>query len=114
LGEETFDVVVEATGIPQVAQRALECMGRTAKYLQFGVVPPHSKITIDPFRLYNEDWTILGSMAINHTFIPAFRWLCSGRFRLQPLVSKVITLEESADFFRQPKSQDGFKVQISI
>ncbi|WP_181956734.1 zinc-dependent alcohol dehydrogenase family protein [Paenibacillus piri] len=114
LREEAFDVVVEATGIPQVAERAFGCMGRTAKYLQFGVVPPGSRVTLDPFRLYNEDWTILGSMAINHTFIPAFRWLCSGRFRLQPLVSKVIALEDAPDYFRQPKDKDEYKVQITL
>jgi len=114
LGNETFDVVVEATGIAEVAQRALSHMGRTAKYLQFGVVPPHTKLTIDPFRLYNEDWTILGSMAINHTFIPAFRWLSSGRFNLKPLISKVISLDEAPEFFKNPRNPDWFKVQIKI
>ncbi|MDF2721394.1 MAG: alcohol dehydrogenase [Paenibacillus sp.] len=111
---QTYDIVVDATGIPNVAQKALEHMGRTAKYLQFGVVPPHSKLIVDPFRLYNEDWTIIGSMAINHTFVPAFRWLCSGRFNLLPLISKTISLDEAASFFAGPKSPEWYKVQISL
>src|SRR5699024_3356709 len=74
-----FDVVIDATGIPEVIERALTFMGKTAKYLQFGVTPQDSKVVIDPFKLYNNDWTFIGSMAINHTFLPAFDWVKAGR-----------------------------------
>jgi 2-desacetyl-2-hydroxyethyl bacteriochlorophyllide A dehydrogenase len=109
-----FDVVVDATGIPEVIERAFEFMGPTAKYLQFGVTPPSARVSIDPFRLYNKDWTILGSMAINRTFLPAFEWVKEGRISLEPLISRTISLEEAVQFLAEPKDPELLKVQIKI
>jgi 2-desacetyl-2-hydroxyethyl bacteriochlorophyllide A dehydrogenase len=109
-----FDVVVDATGIPKVIEQALEFMGPTAKYLQFGVTAESDSIQISPFKLYNKDWTIIGSMAINHTFIPAFNWVKEGRIELQSLVSKTLSLEETVEFFNSERDPDLLKVQIKI
>lgn len=109
-----FDVVIDATGIPAVVEKAFDYMGPTAKYLQFGVTPDTAKIQISPFKLYNKDWTILGSMAINYTFIPAFNWVKEGRIKVNHLISKTITLEEAVDFLGKQKSPDLMKVQIKV
>jgi threonine dehydrogenase-like Zn-dependent dehydrogenase len=109
-----FDVVVDATGIPQVIEQALEFMGPTAKYLQFGVTAEDASITISPFKLYNKDWTIIGSMAINHTFLPAFHWVKEGRIELESLVSKTLTLEETVEFLQSNRDPDLLKVQIKL
>ncbi|MBD0381336.1 zinc-dependent alcohol dehydrogenase family protein [Paenibacillus sedimenti] len=109
-----FDIVVDATGIPAVIEKALDYMGPCAKYLQFGVTPEHSKISINPFKLYNKDWTLIGSMAINHTFLPALHWIKEGRIVTEPLISKVISLEETVEFLAHPKDPSILKVQISF
>ena len=109
-----FDVVIDATGIPAVVEKAFDYMGAMAKYLQFGVTPDTAKVQISPFKLYNRDWTILGSMAINYTFIPAFNWIKEGRIKVNHLISKTISLEEAVDFLSAPKSPDLMKVQIKI
>lgn len=114
LDGEKFDVVVDATGIPSVIEEAMTHLGKTAKYLQFGVTPKHAEIRVNPFDLYHKDWTILGSMAINYTFLNAFEWLKEGRVQLEPLVSKVITLEETPAFLAKPKDPELLKVQIKI
>ncbi|WP_274361314.1 zinc-dependent alcohol dehydrogenase family protein [Paenibacillus thermotolerans] len=111
---ERFDIVVDATGIPAVIQKALSFMGPTAKYLQFGVTPVDAEVRLNPFQLYNKDWTILGSMAINCTFLPAFEWVREGRVELKPLISKIISLEEAVSFLAAPKDPALFKVQIKI
>lgn len=109
-----FDVVVDVTGIPAVIERAFEFMGPTSKFLQFGVTTTDATIRINPFKVYNEDWTILGSMAINHTFLPAFHWMKEDRIKVLPLISKVISLEEALEFLAQPKAPDLLKVQIKL
>ncbi|WP_123041562.1 zinc-dependent alcohol dehydrogenase family protein [Cohnella candidum] len=114
LDGEKFDVVVDATGIPSVIEEAMTHLGKTAKYLQFGVTPKHAEIRVNPFDLYHKDWTILGSMAINYTFLNAFEWVKAGRVQLEPLVSKVITLEETPAFLAKPKDPELLKVQIKI
>ncbi|CAM4156860.1 zinc-dependent alcohol dehydrogenase family protein [Paenibacillus alkaliterrae] len=109
-----FDAVVDVTGIPAVIERALDFVGPAGKYLQFGVTADHASIRINPFKLYNKDWTLLGSMAINHTFIPAFNWIKEGRINLNPLISKTISLEETIEFLEKPKAPDLMKVQIKL
>ncbi|CAM3825327.1 zinc-dependent alcohol dehydrogenase family protein [Cohnella lubricantis] len=114
LAGRKFDVVVDATGIPAVIEKAMTHLGKTAKYLQFGVTPKDAQIRVNPFDVYHKDWTILGSMAINYTFLPAFEWVKEGRVQLEPLVSKVITLEETPEFLAKPKDPELLKVQIRI
>lgn len=109
-----FDVVVDVTGIPSVIEKAFSFLGPKGKFLQFGVTPQNTTIQIDSFQLYRKDWTILGSMAINHTFYPAYHWLREGRINVKPLISKVLTLEESIGYFSKPKNPDWFKIQIKL
>jgi 2-desacetyl-2-hydroxyethyl bacteriochlorophyllide A dehydrogenase len=109
-----FDAVIDVTGIPKVIEKEFDFLGPTGKYLQFGVTPTDATISINPFKLYQKDWTLLGSMAINYTFLPAFHWVKEGRIQLKPLISKVISLEEVPEFLSKPKDPDLFKVQIKI
>jgi 2-desacetyl-2-hydroxyethyl bacteriochlorophyllide A dehydrogenase len=109
-----FDVVIDATGIPQVIEQAFNYMGPTAKYLQFGVTAQDAKVTVNPFKLYNNDWTLIGSMAINHTFLPAYHWVKEGRVKLDHLISKEISLEETIEFFKGPRDPHTLKVQIKL
>ncbi|GGD48440.1 zinc-dependent alcohol dehydrogenase family protein [Paenibacillus nasutitermitis] len=109
-----FDIVVDATGIPAVIERAFAFMGPTAKYLQFGVTATDARISLSPFELYNKDWTLIGSMAINQTFLPAFHWVKEKRVELLSLISREISLDEAPAFFEQAKSPDWFKIQIKL
>lgn len=109
-----FDVVVDATGIPDVIQQAFKYLGPTAKYLQFGVTPRDTEVKINPFDLYHKDWTLIGSMAINQTFIPAINWLKEGRVDVTPLIGKTIELEQLPKFLSQPKDKNLLKVQVKI
>lgn len=112
--DQSFDIVIDATGIPAVVQQAFNYMGPTAKYLQFGVTPTDARVEVNPFQIYNKDWTILGSMAINHTFLPAFEWIKSGRIDVNPLITRTVSLEDLPNFFNSPRNSDDFKVQIEV
>ncbi|MEN1966675.1 zinc-dependent alcohol dehydrogenase family protein [Lentibacillus sp. N15] len=109
-----FDVVIDATGIPKVIEQAFDYLGKTATYLQFGVTPQESKVAVDTFKLYNNDWTILGTMAINHTFLPAYEWVKNGRIDLQHIITKEISLEDTIDFLTGPRDPNDLKVQIKL
>ncbi len=109
-----FDVVVDVTGIPTVIQDEFQYLAPRGTHLQFGVAPLQSAVTINPFDVYHNDWRLIGSMAINHTYLAALEWLRAGRFRLAPLVSAVIGLEEVPQFFAAGKSAEAMKVQIAL
>lgn len=107
-----FDIVIDSTGVPAVIEQAFDYMGPTAKYLQFGVTPRGKMITVDPFKLFHNDWTILGSMAINYSFIPAYQWVREKRIDTTPLLSKTISLEEAIEFFAGPRDPELLKVHV--
>lgn len=109
-----FDVVIDVTGIPKVIEKAIDYMGPAGKFLQFGVTGAEDMIQISPFKLFNRDWTLLGSMAVNYSFLPALHWLQEGRIDVKPIISKVISLEEAVEFFSQPPEPETMKVQIKI
>ena len=114
LADERYDVIVEATGIPSVIQTAFEYMGPAAKYLQFGVADTDVTVPLSPYKLFHNDWIILGSMAVHYTTIPAMRWIQEGRIQVDSLVSQVISLEQAADFFENRKNPDLLKTQIQL
>ena len=109
-----FVVVVDATGIPAVIQEGFKYLGPASKFLQFGVAPKNSEIKINPFDLYHKDWTLIGSMALNQTFLPALNWLREGRIDVKSLISKTINLDELADFIARPKDEKLLKVQVEF
>ncbi|WP_010268328.1 zinc-dependent alcohol dehydrogenase family protein [Paenibacillus senegalensis] len=110
--EDGFDIVVDVTGIPSVIEKAFDFMGGSSKFLQFGVAAPDAVIRIHPYKVYHSEWTIVGSMALNGTFLSAFQWIKDGRIQLQPLVSQVMTMQEAVDYFRGKRDPDFLKLQI--
>lgn len=109
-----FDVVIDATGISKVIQDSINFMGPGSKFLQFGVTGPNDKLTINSFDLYNNDWTIIGSMALNYTYLSAYKWIKENRISLTPLISNLLSIEETVEFFQEVKDPDLLKVQIKF
>lgn len=109
-----FDIVVDATGIPQVIEQALKFLGPAGKYLQFGVAAKNATIQLSPFDLFQRDWTLIGSMATNDTFLQALQWAKAKRVRLEPLVTSVIGLDDLPRLFQNGARPDDLKVQIQI
>lgn len=109
-----FDIVVDATGIPKVIQGAFQHLGKAAKYLQFGVTATDAAVQLNPFEVYNNDWTILGSMAINNTFIAAFKWILEKRVRVEPILSHKIKLDDVPELLAIPKDGSMLKAQIVV
>ncbi len=113
-GHRGFDVVIDATGIPAVIQSEYSYLAPKGTHMQFGVAPTAATIAIRPFDIYRMDWRLIGSMAVNHTYRAALQWMEAGRFRVDPLISQVISLTEAPSFFASGKNPDIMKVQIAF
>ncbi|MBO9600843.1 MAG: zinc-dependent alcohol dehydrogenase family protein [Cohnella sp.] len=109
-----FDVVVDATGIPSVIEQALTFLGPAGKFLQFGVTAKTAAVQLNPFELFQRDWTLIGSAATNDTFLPALHWAQAGRIQLEPLVTKVVALDELPRLFEHGASPEDMKIQIKL
>jgi 2-desacetyl-2-hydroxyethyl bacteriochlorophyllide A dehydrogenase len=94
-----FDLVADATGIPAVVSTALGWVRRGGTLLIFGVAPPAATIPLAPYAVYFGDLTIVGSMAIRHTFGPAVR--LAPTLALTPLLAPPRPLEAYAEAIAQ-------------
>jgi 2-desacetyl-2-hydroxyethyl bacteriochlorophyllide A dehydrogenase len=107
-----FHVVVDATGLPRVIERALDPLRPGGTYLQFGVAPIGAHAAWEPYRIFRNDWTIVGSFALSQTFAPAIRWLEAGAIDVAPLVSHVLPLAEFAAGFAEFAGGRSLKVHV--
>jgi len=94
LAPDGFDVVIDATGVPQVVEAGFAYLRPRAKYLFFGVCPAGAQIRITPYDIFRRDWQIIGSFALSYTIQEAIRWLQAGRVNVEPLISHQIPLAE--------------------
>lgn len=109
-----FGVVIDATGVPAVIEGAFRYLRPRGTYLQFGVAPNHVRVSVSPYDIFHNDWTIVGSFALCYTFLPAIDWLASGAIDIGPLVSHVAPMEKFADVFHQFAAGQTLKVHVEM
>jgi threonine dehydrogenase-like Zn-dependent dehydrogenase len=85
--------VIEATGNPSAFGSALACLARARTLLVFGVAAPMAVAEISPYRIYADELTIVGSMAILRSFPAAIDTIGRHADRLAPLVTDRFALE---------------------
>jgi NADPH2:quinone reductase len=114
--EEVTDVrapwVIEATGNPRAFESALACVQRAGTLLVFGVASPTAVAEVSPHRIYADELTIVGSMAILRTFGPAVDAVAQHADLLAPLVTDTVTLDDIGLGLEAVKSGTAVKVVV--
>lgn len=107
-----FDNVIEATGVTKVAEMAIDGVKRRGKLLLFGVCPPGEKAAYDAFRIYNEEITIMGTMAVLNSYGPAIDILAAGAVDAEKMVTHSFALDSFDDALGVVRKGSGLKVQV--
>jgi 2-desacetyl-2-hydroxyethyl bacteriochlorophyllide A dehydrogenase len=107
-----FEYAVEATGVPAAGTAALGALCRGGTMLVFGVAPEDAKLSLSPFRVYNDEITVLGSMAVLNTFEPALRLMGAGAVDADAMITHSFGLEDFADAVKAVRERTGLKVQV--
>ena len=68
-----YERVVEATGVALVAERAIDAVARGGTLMIFGVAPSGALARYRPFAVYNDEISIVGSMAVLSSYAPTTR-----------------------------------------
>ena len=112
LDEARFGVAVDATGVPEAIEAAIGLLDRGGRMLVFGVSPAEAAIRVSPFRVYNDEITITGSMAILRSFRQAVDLLASGAVDPRPLLGEPLPLERWGEAVDRVRGGQGIKWHI--
>jgi 2-desacetyl-2-hydroxyethyl bacteriochlorophyllide A dehydrogenase len=109
-----YEYVIEATGVAKAAEEAVAAVDRGGTLLIFGVSPQDERIEVSPFHIYNDEVTIMGSMAVLNSFAPALELLASGVIDAGRMVTHSFPLDAFDDALDAVKTRQGLKVQIAF
>ena len=107
-----FDVVIDCTGVTEAIKDGLKHVMPGGTFLQFGVANKDAKVEIEPFWVYNKEITIVGSMAVLHSFDRAVELFTSGVLNADVMISDRYSLENYADALTAFKSGKGRKTIV--
>jgi 2-desacetyl-2-hydroxyethyl bacteriochlorophyllide A dehydrogenase len=112
-GSRLFDVAVDATGVPAAIEAAFRSLERGGRLLIFGVTSGDAAISLSPFRIYNDEITVLGSMAVLNSFGAAADLMASGVIDTGPLLGQPFGLDEFPEALASVRNGEGIKVQVT-
>lgn len=107
-----FNCVVDATGVPAVIENAFMAVKRGGKFMVFGVAPNDAHISLSPFRIYNDEITILGSMAVLFSFQAALDLLSAGVINSEAMLTTALPLEDFSKALDMVRRGEGIKTQL--
>lgn len=107
-----YDNVIEATGVTKVANDAMTATAKGGKLMIFGVSPAGEQASYEPFRVYNEEITIVGSMAVLVSYGRAVDLVAGGAVDAPRMLSHTLGLDGFSEALELVRKGEGLKVQI--
>ncbi len=109
-----FDLAFEASGAPPALRQVFDVVRRGATLVQIGVFSaPELSLPIN--QLMIREVQFVGSFRYGNVWEEGIRLLASGRVNLQPLISRVLPLEQAPDALALAGAKSGVvKVQLTL
>ena len=107
-----WDVVIDATGVVRAIEDGLRRVSRGGTFLMFGVASADATATFSPFRVYNDEIKIIGSMAVLHSFERALTLLEKGVIDCEAMITNRFSLDEYSKAIETFLGGGGLKVQV--
>lgn len=107
-----WDVVIDATGVIPAIEDGLNRVARAGTFLMFGVARADAVAKFSPFRVYNYEIKIVGSMAVLHSFERALTIYASGVIFGEALITNRFPLGDYGRAIDTFLAGAGLKVQV--
>ncbi|MFJ6698926.1 zinc-dependent alcohol dehydrogenase family protein [Streptomyces sp. NPDC091272] len=107
-----WDLVVDATGNAAAIQDGLGRVAKGGTFLQFGVADYATTATVEPYRIYNQEITITGSMAVLHSYERAAALFAAGVLDPAVFISDRLPLEQYAQAMERFRAGKGRKIVV--
>jgi 2-desacetyl-2-hydroxyethyl bacteriochlorophyllide A dehydrogenase len=107
-----WEIVIDCTGVVAAIEDGFTRVRKGGTFMQFGVSAEKAVARFSPFRIYNEEITIVGSMAVLHSYPRAAELFAAGVLDADTIITHRLPLEEypaALDAFRSGK---GLKTQV--
>jgi 2-desacetyl-2-hydroxyethyl bacteriochlorophyllide A dehydrogenase len=107
-----WDVVIDATGNERAIQDGLNRVAKGGTFLQFGVTDYSARAVIEPYKIYNQEITITGSMAVLHSYERAADLFANGVLDPDVFISDRLPLDDYVSALERFKAGQGRKIQV--
>jgi len=108
-----WEIVIDCTGVVAAIEDGLDRVARGGTFLQFGVSDEKAVATWKPFKIYNQEITIAGSMAVLHSYERAADLFAAGVLNPDVMISDRYPLDAYPQAMRQFEQGIGRKVQVN-
>lgn len=110
--QQGWETVIDCTGVIPAIEDGITRVRRGGTFLQFGVAPSEATATFSPFRVYNDEITIAGSMAVLHSFGRAVDLMAKGLIDADTMITHSFELDEFAQALHTFEAGTGRKIQV--
>ncbi len=107
-----WDVVIDCTGVVAAIEDGLSRVAAGGTFQQFGVSAESAVAKFQPYRIYNKEIRIVGSMAVLHSFERAAELFAAGLLRPEVMISHRYGLDDYPRALEQFKAGVGRKLQV--
>ena len=107
-----WSLVVDATGNQHAIQDGIDRVAPAGTFLQFGVADYDARVTIEPYRIYNKEITITGSMAVLHSYERAAELFAAGVLDPRVLITDRLPLDDYVIALDRFRAGGGLKTQV--
>ncbi|MFD5732885.1 zinc-dependent alcohol dehydrogenase family protein [Streptomyces sioyaensis] len=107
-----WETVIDCTGVIPVIEDGLTRVRRGGTFQQFGVAPSAAKASFSPFRVYNDEITIVGSMAVLHSFGRAVDLMAKGVIDADTMITHSFGLDDFGAALQTFRDGSGRKIQL--
>ncbi|NLK07352.1 MAG: zinc-dependent alcohol dehydrogenase family protein [Firmicutes bacterium] len=112
LPENTFDVVIEASGARTAIEQSTKTARRGASIVWFGVFPLGERVSIEPHDTFRKELRISGSFINPNTHAQAIHLISTGVVKVKPLISHHFSLREIETALELHDSGTANKIMI--
>ncbi|NYJ73279.1 alcohol dehydrogenase catalytic domain-containing protein [Allobranchiibius huperziae] len=109
---DLWDVVIDCTGNVKAIEDGLKRLKPGASFQHFGVAATDAVAQYAPFRVYRDELSIGGSMAVLNSFGRAVEMFEAGAIKAAPMVSHSFSLDDYSDALTMFRAGTGRKLQI--
>jgi 2-desacetyl-2-hydroxyethyl bacteriochlorophyllide A dehydrogenase len=114
LVRDGFDVVFEASGAPAALRQGFEQARRGGTIVQIGTLGAE-EMAVPANQIMSRELQWIGSFRYGDIFAEAIELAISGRVKLEPLISAIFPLSETARALEQSlRKEASMKVQVQI